>query len=200
MGRRSRKCFGVRQGHRCEPDLFADPAGRVGICGTATYTPSRTSCGLAVRCRSHRDRHRNAPDRLFEVINRICQQASKPWLRGNLEASSIELGPFIYQALPPASPVCSCAAAAQIRWRSSTNSTTPRAQSEDRTGIPPIGESLFGQPSARRSSPAKSSEQSPASPCPRCSTASSRFPRSRVSSVRTACFGYLGVPNVRAAL
>jgi len=88
---------------------------------------------------------RNAPDRLFEVINRICQQASKPWLRGNLEASSIELGPFIY----PGSSACfTCL---QLRRRSADPLAieheldhAARAQSEDRTGIPPIGESLFG--------------------------------------------------------
>ncbi|HJT91824.1 MAG TPA: TOMM precursor leader peptide-binding protein [Mycobacterium sp.] len=87
---------------------------------------------------------RNAPDRLFEEINRICQQAAKPWLRGNLEASSIELGPYVH----PGSSACfSCL---QLRRRSADPLAieheldhAARAQSDEAGGIPPIGEALF---------------------------------------------------------
>jgi bacteriocin biosynthesis cyclodehydratase domain-containing protein len=87
---------------------------------------------------------RNAPDRLFETINRICQQAAKPWLRGNLEASSIELGPYVH----PGSSACfGCL---QLRRRSADPLAieheldhAARVQSDEVGGIPPVGEALF---------------------------------------------------------
>ena len=88
---------------------------------------------------------RNAPDRLFEVINQLCQKAEKPWLRGNLEASSFELGPYVH----PGSSACfTCV---RLRSRSADPLAVEheldhraRASYEEPGGIPPIGESLFG--------------------------------------------------------
>jgi len=87
---------------------------------------------------------RNADDRLFETINRICLQTVTPWIRGNVEASTIELGPYVN---PRTSACFECV---QLRRRSAdpmaieheldhiarTNDPLPQ-------GLPPYGEALF---------------------------------------------------------
>lgn len=87
---------------------------------------------------------RNAPDALFEVINRLCLNAEKPWLRGNLDASSLELGPYVH---PHSS---ACFACLRLRRRSADPLAIEReldhgarSRSESRDGIPPVGEALF---------------------------------------------------------
>ena len=88
---------------------------------------------------------RNAPDQLFETINRISQRAGTPWLRGNFEASSLELGPYV---LPGSS---ACLACLQLRRRSADPLAiehqldhADRANGQEDKGIVPIGETLFG--------------------------------------------------------
>jgi bacteriocin biosynthesis cyclodehydratase domain-containing protein len=38
---------------------------------------------------------RNAPAELFEVINRICLQHERAWLRANIDSTRIDVGPFV---------------------------------------------------------------------------------------------------------
>ncbi len=87
---------------------------------------------------------RNAGDRLFETINRISLQTVTPWIRGNVEASTIELGPYVSPA------TSACFECVQLRRRSTdpmaieheldhierANETLPQ-------GLPPYGEALY---------------------------------------------------------
>jgi len=88
---------------------------------------------------------RNAPNQLFDAVNRISLRAGTPWLRGNLEASSIELGPYVH---PNSSACFTCL---QLRRRSTDPLAiereldhADRAERPSPDGIPPIGEALFG--------------------------------------------------------
>lgn len=88
---------------------------------------------------------RNAPDQLMELINRLCQQTATPWLRGNLEGSAIELGPYVQ---PHGSACFSCL---RLRSRSADPMAieheldhAERMKETNAQGLPPLGESLFG--------------------------------------------------------
>ena len=88
---------------------------------------------------------RNAPDQLMELINRLSQQTATPWLRGNLEGSAIELGPYVQ---PHASACFSCL---RLRSRSADPMAieheldhADRMKETNPQGLPPLGESLFG--------------------------------------------------------
>jgi bacteriocin biosynthesis cyclodehydratase domain-containing protein len=87
---------------------------------------------------------RNGPDRLFEEINRIGLQTVTPWLRGNVEASKIELGPYVNPS------TSACFACVQLRRRSADPMAIEheldhiqRANHTLQQALPPIGEALF---------------------------------------------------------
>lgn len=87
---------------------------------------------------------RNASDRLFEYVNRIALQSSTPWLRGNLEASTIELGPYVNPS------TSACFACVQSRRRSADPLAIEheldhmqRASDVTGQGVTPYGEALF---------------------------------------------------------
>jgi bacteriocin biosynthesis cyclodehydratase domain-containing protein len=88
---------------------------------------------------------RNAPERLFQEINRISLQSVTPWLRGNVEASTIELGPYVNPA------TSACFACVQLRRRSTDPMAIEheldhieRANHGPPQGLPPFGEALYG--------------------------------------------------------
>ena len=87
---------------------------------------------------------RNAPDRLLEEVNRIALRSGTPWLRGNVEASVIELGPYVH---PSTSACFSCV---QLRRRSVDPLAieheldhAERAGHPGSHGVPPFGEALL---------------------------------------------------------
>jgi molybdopterin-synthase adenylyltransferase len=87
---------------------------------------------------------RNAPDRLFEQLNRMCLHTQTPWLRGNVEGSTIELGPYVH----PSMSACFCCV--QARRRSADPLAIEheldhmeRANDVSGQGVPPYGEAIF---------------------------------------------------------
>lgn len=87
---------------------------------------------------------RNAPAELFRIVNRICLQRSMRWLRANVDATRIEVGPFVY----PFSSACfTCL---ELRERSMHESAIEEhlyqedlAQARPAGATPPLGEALF---------------------------------------------------------
>jgi bacteriocin biosynthesis cyclodehydratase domain-containing protein len=88
---------------------------------------------------------RNAPAELFRRINRICLQHGRGWLRGNADATRIDVGPYV-------DPFRSaCFACLELRERSMQPAAVDEQLYQDDLARPraadetlPLGEALFG--------------------------------------------------------